>query len=470
MTPYTTSILNTILRKDLGCFIAKTFATVNPGSQYLNNWHIELIASKLEQVYRGKIRRLVINMPPRSLKSICVSVAWPAWILGNSPNARIMAASYSSTLSTKHSVDTRLVMLSDWYKSVFPSTIISQDQNEKNKFTTTERGFRFATSVGGTATGEGADFLIVDDPLNPVQAASNIMRQNVIEWFSQTFSTRLNNKKKGAIIVVMQRLHVDDLTGYLLKKRGWEVLSLPAIFDKSTTYSYCNNTKTTNIGEYLHHEREGKEEIELAKIELGSYGFSAQYQQSPILVKGGMVEKEWLKRFNLPENEIINTQNNIYQSWDTAIKSGNGNDYSVCTTWQEKDNAYYLLDLYQEKLEYPALKRTVTSLAQKYQPKAILIEDKASGQSLIQDLRITNKLPLIAIMPNSDKITRFARITPLFEAGIIFLPNSAKWLVDFEAQLLSFPNYSHDDIVDSISQFLNWISKNEGRKPKIRRC
>ncbi len=478
MKIYNETFRNAVLRKDFGSFIAKAFGSTDPNSEYLHNWHIDLIADRLEQVTAGKIKRLIINMPPRSLKSVCVSVAWPAWLLGNNPALRIMAASYSAGLSVKHSVDTRLILSSGWYGQVFPDTAITEDQNEKTKFVTTKRGFRFATSVGGTATGEGADILIVDDPHNPLQAASLLQRNHAIDWFDQTFSTRLNNKKQGAIVLVMQRLHVDDLTGHLLKKGGWEHLCLPAVFEKQMLYNYSKVTKKVSAGDYLHEGREGVEEIKRAKRELGSYGFAAQYQQNPVPVKGGMVEMGWIKRFGVGSLSLVvnrnsdndqppTTNHQRFQSWDTAIKSGSGNDYSVCTTWAVSEHKYYLLDVMAQRLEYPALKRACVSMAEKWNPSAILIEDKASGQSLLQDLRVATKFPMIAINPSADKITRFARITPLFEAGHVYLPDSASWLVDYESQLLGFPNITHDDMVDSTSQFLNWIrEKKEG--PRVR--
>jgi hypothetical protein len=388
MQKFNNKLRNAILRRDLSSFIAKVFTSTDPSAKYLPNWHIDLIADRLEKVASGKIKRLIINMPPRSLKSVCISVAWPAWLLGNKPDTRIMAASYSSTLSIKHSVDTRLVLASDWYRDVFPNTIICNDQNEKSKFVTTERGFRFATSVGGTATGEGADILIIDDPHNPLQAASELQRNHGIEWFNQTFSTRLNNKKKGSIVLVMQRLHVDDLSGHLIKKGGWEHLCLPAIAEKNIIYNYSIINKEINIGDFLHEGREGKEEIANAKRDLGSYGFAAQYQQQPVLVKGGMVELNWIKRYDIKPKEGL-----IIQSWDTAIKSGKTNDYSVCSTWLDAENGYYLLDVVAQRAEYPALKRMCISLAQKWNPNSILIEDKASGQSLLQDMRLATKFP-----------------------------------------------------------------------------
>ena len=213
---YNQRLLQAVLRNHFPSFVVKTFFTVSPGTKYLHNWHIDAIAEKLKQVMDGTITRLIINMPPRYLKSICVSVACPAWLLGKDPSKRIMVASYSQALSNKHSLDCRLLMNSQSYQDLFPWTRIAKGENQKSKFVTTKRGFRFATSTGGTATGEGGDILIVDDPQNPTKINSKSYRKNTIEWFEQTFISRLNNKKTGAIIIVMQRFHEEDLCGHLL--------------------------------------------------------------------------------------------------------------------------------------------------------------------------------------------------------------------------------------------------------------
>lgn len=471
---YSKQLNNAILRQDLASFIAKSLSTVSPGVEYLHNWHIDAIADKLEAAYRGDITRLLINIPPRYLKSVCVSVAWPAWILGKNPSARIIAASYSQILSVKHSLDCRLLLNSSWYKDIFPDTNLSNDQNEKNKFMTTNRGFRFATSVGGTATGEGGDFLIVDDPHNPLQAASDNQRENANDWFDQTFTSRLDNKKKGVIVVVMQRLHDKDLSGHILERNRnyWEYLNIPAIASEKINYYYTNTDKlicSRNSGDILHPEREGENELNRVKDELGSYAFAAQYQQSPIVKTGGMLEYGWLMRHNIDIKHFDKSGNEqIIQSWDAAVKAGKNNDYSVCTTWLVKPCGYYLLDMWHKKLEYPELKHMVINLAEKWHPNAILVEDKASGQSLLQDVKRDTSIPLIPIMPKQDKITRFSAVTALFEAGKVYLPNQSDWLTDYESQLLGFPNTFHDDMVDSTSQALSWIHNRKKTSPRVR--
>lgn len=286
-----------VIREDLSCFIAKSFATVTPGRRFLPNWHIDLIAEHLLACQRGEITRLIINMPPRSLKSVCVSVAWPAWLLGHDPAARIMAASYVQALANKHSMDCRLVMQSDWYKNLFPATQISREQNTKHKFVTTQRGMRLATSVFGTATGEGGTLLIADDPMNPLQAMGKKSREFIQNWFSHTFATRLDDKQKGVIVLVQQRLHVDDLSGHLLQRGGWEHLRLPAIAERRELFQLNGRVWLREEGQPLHPGREDRALIERARHELGSQHFNAQYQQAPLAASSEMVKLEWFGRF-----------------------------------------------------------------------------------------------------------------------------------------------------------------------------
>lgn len=440
--------INAILRNDLCAFIEKCFYTLEPAESFLFNWHIAEIAKKLEEIEQGKTKRLVINMPPRYLKSICISVGWVAWLMGQMPSRKIIVASHTSSISTKHSIDTRKIMQSEWYREVFPDVGFAPDQNEKHKFMTLDNGFRMATSVNSSITGEGADIIIVDDPLTPEQAYCSHMRASTARWFDQTLSTRLNNKKSGAIIVVGQRLHSDDLSGLLLKRGTWENLCLPAINDN---------------GELLHEQREGWDEINTIRADLGEYGFAAQYLQRPLKQEGGMVKPHWLKYYDvLPEGVV-------YQSWDTAIKTGENNDYSVCITFVETENGYYVADVFKDKLEYPSLKRKIVELYDKWKPDAVLMEDKASGQSLLQDLKSETKIPMLPIMPKLEKLQRFASVTPIMESGRLFLKKHTAWVALAEAEICAFPDSPNDDLVDSLSQFLNWVKQRSITKIGMRR-
>lgn len=454
----TTEFKKEILRHDLSAFIHKTFNTINPGVKYSHNWHIDLMAEYLKEVYNGNIKRLIINVPPRSLKSVCVSVAFPAWVLGNRPNSRVIVASYSELLSLKHSTDCRLTVSSEWFKNVFTDFELNPVQNEKHKFATTKNGYRFATSVGGSLTGEGGDILIADDPHNPQQVMSEKYRTKTLEWFSNTFVSRLNDKKNGAIIIVMQRLHPNDLVGHLLSKEDndWTLLSIPAIAEEDTFYSIGNFEKFRQKGDILHPSREGIKEINRIRKDMGSYIFSAQYQQKPVVKEGSMVKESWIKRYS----QTI-APSKIFLSFDTAIKAGAKNDPTVCTVWGEKENNLYLLEVYREWLEYPELKKKTIELIKKWNPELALIEDKASGQSLIQDLKKTIKTPIVGVKVIKDKITRFASVSPFFEAGRVFLPTDKDWLADYENELYCFPYCEHDDQVDSTSQFLEWYKNHE---------
>src|SRR3984893_11175384 len=217
------------LRRDLATFIHRTFQTVAPAQDYQFNWHIQALAWRLEQCATGTIKRLLITLPPRYLKSICASVAFPAWVLGHDPARRIICASYSENLASKHSADCRSVIEASWYRRVFPHTRLGSRKNAELNFETTAYGYRYATSVGRTLTGRGGNIIIVDDPRKPEDAMSESKRSAVNDWFYSTLYSRLDSKRDDVIIVIMQRLHVEDLAGYVLQKEPWVQLNLPAI-------------------------------------------------------------------------------------------------------------------------------------------------------------------------------------------------------------------------------------------------
>ena len=225
-------VLRNALKNEFYAFVEKTFQTVCPGQTFWPNWHLEAICHALERVAAGETKRLIILMPPRSLKSICASVALPAWLLGGDPTRRIICVSYSADLAAKHARDCRAVMTAPWYQGVFPSTRLDPTKSAETEFMTTQRGFRLATSTGGTLTGRGGNIMIIDDPMKPADAHSDARRLDLQQWYTNTLLSRLDDKNTGAIVLVMQRLHIDDLAGYLMDQEGWEVLSLPAIADR----------------------------------------------------------------------------------------------------------------------------------------------------------------------------------------------------------------------------------------------
>jgi predicted phage terminase large subunit-like protein len=454
MTAFDLRLFEALLRSDFRAFLHKVFITLAPGQVYVRNWHIEALAWQLERIRRGETRRLIINMPPRSLKSIAASVAFPAFVLGHDPSRRIICVSYSGDLAKKHSNDFRAVLESPWYRSTFPGTRVGPFKNSETEIELTARGFRLATSVGGTLTGRGGDIIVIDDPLKPDDALSDVKRSGANQWFTNTLLSRQDDKRTGAIIVVMQRVHIDDLTGFLLSQSDeWEVLSFPAIADSDQTIpTWAGRTYRRNLGEVLSPEREPIEILNDLKLQLGSDAFSAQYQQMPAPPGGAMVKRHWVVRYSElpPASERLFT----LQSWDTASKGGPDNDWSVCTTWiVSRKQKWYLLDVWRQRVDYPTLKASVQDLAKKWGARRILVEDTGTGTSLVQELqsRISG---IIAVKPEGDKVSRMAVASAKFEAGQVLLPERGSWLHDLEAELFVFPGSRHDDQCDSISQAL----------------
>ncbi len=445
-----------LLRQDFPSFLRKCFASVNPGEVFLPNWHLEAIAWHLEQVRRGAIRRLRIEVPPRSLKSVAASVAFPAFLLGHDPTRKIITASYSADLAAKHAADCRAVMRSAWYRRLFPQTRISPGKDQESNYQTAERGYRYATSIGGTLTGRGGDILIIDDPLKPEDAMSQARREAVNGWYSRTALSRLNNKAVNAIVLVQQRLHMDDLAGHVDGLEDWTVLRLPAIAEEDAVIPIGpGRVHHRRAGEVLHPAREPQAVLDALRRALGSATFSAQYQQRPVPADGELVRWSWFRRYAEapPRSSMV-----IHQSWDTASKPEEHHDYSVCTTWGVVGDALYLLDVDRQRLDFPSLKRRVIELARHWQPRTLLIEDKGSGTALIQQLRAeANGIVYpTAFVPREDKLTRLHAQSARIEAGHVHLPERAPWLDDLRTELAAFPQGRHDDQVDAISQFLAW--------------
>jgi predicted phage terminase large subunit-like protein len=442
-----------ILRTDFDSFLRRGLMTLNPGSRYLPNWHLRAIADRLERVRRGEITRLIINMPPRHLKSLTVSVAFPAFVLGHEPCRRIFAISYSSELSSKHAGDFRSIVESQWYRRAFPDMQIARSLEDD--VVTTARGFRKATSVHGTLTGLGGDIFIIDDPQKPVDAQSDTQRNGLNRWVANTLMSRLDNKETGIIIVVQQRVHLNDLSGYLMESGGWEVLSLPAIAEQDEIVAIGENEfHQRRAGEALHPELESLESLKELRRKIGSDVFTAQFQQLPAPPGGAMIRREWLRYYDqLPEC----TYARVIQSWDTAAKNGAMNDWSVCTTWMVMDDHYYLIDLIRDRFEYPGLKAAAISLAQRYRPQSILIEDASTGTALAQELKTIYFGGATTLVPiERDKIGRLYVNQAKFEAGLVLFPRGASFLPQLEAELLTFPQARNDDQVDSISQALSY--------------
>lgn len=445
-----------IKRSNLREFAKAAFEILMPGERLEWNWHLDAICHQLEQVMLGKVQRLIIEVPPRSLKSFLASVIFPAFCLGRNPSSKIIAASYSLDLAGKLANDCRALLRSDFYRSLFQTTEALLNKNTETEYLTSARGYRYSTSTGGTLTGRGGEIIILDDPLKPEDAQSDAKREAAHSWLKNTVFSRLNSKKTGAIILVMQRLHIDDPAGRLREQGGWTVLSLPAIAEVEAHIELGQGRVHTRApGDILHAAREPKHILDAIKRDIGTYNFSAQYQQEPVPPEGEIVKWGWFRFFErLPVGP-----RRVVQSWDIAIKPEDRHDYSVCTTWAIVGDQYYLLDLYRKRLAFPDLHRAVTDLARRWSAETLIIEDKASGTALIQQLKEKRQVGVpipIAYLPKEDKVTRMLAETPAIEAGHVHLQADAGWHGDLKTELVQFPNGRFDDQVDSISQFLSW--------------
>jgi len=377
-----------LLSQNLLAFTERAFYELHPNASFQDNWHLDVIASSLEACRRGELTRLILNKPPRYLKSHFVSVSFVAFVLGHNPAAKIICASYGQDLSNKHASDCRTVMNAPWYREVFPNTELESPGSSLQELVTTKHGFRLATSVGGVLTGRGADFIIIDDPLRSEEALSESRREAVNHWFDHTLYSRLDDKKRGRIIVVMQRLHADDLMGHVLAMEPWKAIRFPAIADEDEIHVFSTPRGVRRVkrraGEALHREREPLEVLAQIREVIGEYNFASQYQQDPMPLGGGLVKTAWFKTYttaDVPANFDL-----IFQSWDSANKPTELSDYSVCSTWGVREKHIYLLDVFRKRLGYPELKRAVRKQAEEFLPKIILIEDKGSGTQLIQEL------------------------------------------------------------------------------------
>jgi predicted phage terminase large subunit-like protein len=351
-------------------------------------------------------------------------------------------------------------MIRPWYRRIFPTRLAAHRQ-AVGEFLTTAHGYRLSTSNGGILTGRGADMILLDDPLKPEEALSNTRRQGTNDWFDNTLYSRLNDKRHGAIVIIMQRLHEDDLVGHVLAQEGWEVVRFPAIAEEDEVHEietiWGPQSFTRRRGEALHPEREPLETLEQLRRTLGEYNFAGQYQQTPAPLGGGLVKEEWFRRYEA--NELPESFDRVVQSWDTANKATELSDFSVCTTWGVKEKKLYLLGVLRKRLEYPDLKRAVREQQTMFNASVVLIEDKASGTQLIQELIVDGCHGVTSYKPECDKIMRLHAQTAAIENGFVFVPETAPWLAEYLHEITVFPKGKHDDQVDSTAQFLDWFKK-----------
>jgi predicted phage terminase large subunit-like protein len=409
------------------------------------------MAYKLSQVATGEVKRLIITVPPRNLKSICASVALPAWFLGHNPSERVVAVSYSSELSKTHANDFRLVVNDPLYQLVFPDMRVKRDTDRE--ITTTARGKRYATSLEGTLTGLGGNLFIIDDPLKLSDAQSQVIRERSIEWYRSTLVTRPDDKKAARIVVVMQRVHQEDLVGYLLQEGGFEVLNLPAIALKPSTYATGPNTSYwRRPAEILHPEHESADVLVDLKRTMGSMRFSAQYQQTPVPAGGTFIKRKWLKTYS-PSEISFQPRDRIVISWDIALSETQTGDSSAGVVLLNRGDKFYVLEVAKGQFPFGRLIAKILDMSKRYLGSTLLIEESPISLGLIQALR-ENNINVVTVKPTKDKESRVISQSALLEGGSVLFPERAEWLDALIGELLSFPGGRHDDQVDALVQGL----------------
>ena len=450
------------LRTDLYAFTKHVFKA-RKGADLKPAPHHAVICDALERVTAGYCPRLIINIPPRSGKTEIAVKSYIAWCMGNFPDSEFIHASYSKRLATTNTWETRSIMQHESYADVFGAATFRQDSNAKDEFRTSQGGIVYATGAEGTITGYGAgkmrdDFggaIIIDDPHKAGEGNSDTMRQNVIDWFSQTMESRANNKPHTPIIVIMQRLHEADLSGWLLgggNGEEWEHINIPAIVDDESFWP------------------EQFPMSELSRMEkANAYVFAGQYMQRPAPLGGGIFKDEWWQYYTATpviKHRVIFA--------DTAQKTGTQNDYSVFECWgYTETRRAVLLDLIRGKWEAPELLTQARAFWAKHKAtdgqgtlRSMKVEDKVSGTGLIQTLK-REGIPVLPIQRNVDKVTRAYDAAPYIESGNVLLPRDAPWLSDFLGEASGFPNATHDDMMDPMMDAVSEAQSNKGQ-PSIR--
>jgi len=463
------SPIETMTFRDYMNFI---WPVMEPDNPFIDGWHIGYMCEIFQAVADGELTRVLLNVPPRHMKSLTATVGWPTYMWTRKPSLEFMFASYASELATKHSVDRRDIIQSPQYRAKFGKRVrLKHGENLKTQFANTAGGSMKASPIGGQLMGFGGDILVVDDPHNATRVESDLEREAVITYFRKGLVTRLNDKKNGPIIVIMQRLHEHDLASHCIEM-GYEHFCLPSPAPERTTYVFplSGKTKTVEAGDPLWPEREDEEVLRRMEIEMGPYDFAAQYGQRPAPLAGGVYKKHWWRRYQEDPSVLIHTAKKIAIFLDAAMKAKQENDYSVFAWWaMTLEGQANLVDLDRDKLEYPDLKtrakahwERLKALRRRGLEIEFVVEDKSAGTSLIQDL-VREGIPVIDYNPGEpDKTARAKASSGYVKSGVfgipdaMAIPGAAIWVEPFVEEHGSFPKATHDDQVDTTSMMAHY--------------
>ena len=406
-------------------------------------------------------------MPPRSLKSFCISSALPAYLLGHDPSLEIVNISYGDTLVRAHTRIFRQIMHAPFFKKTFPDAVISSMKDNETESLTTKGGARLGVPMEGGITGRGGNMIIIDDPMKAQDAYSDTERERCYRNFTSTISTRVNNPATVRTIITMQRLHEDDLVGRLLAQGGFKHLNIPAIAMEEQTYktgSGPNDVHHVLPDDLMHPERLTNEFLEEQRQTMGTSAFSAQFLQNPVPEDGEMFKRDWVGRY--PGDPNPKNYGQIIQSWDTAIKTGVNHDYSACVTVGVRQGEVHVLDAIERKLPLHSLQVLAAEHAIKWGAHVVLVEDANLGTELARYLLRCIRAAVIPIVPKGAKELRVSTAAAQAQAGRLFLPKKPlPWLDSLERQMFGFPNAKNDDLVDALAQVLIWYA--QGGLPQI---
>lgn len=464
-------LLAALCRQNLSAFTQKSFNILEPATDYKHNWHVDCIAEHLQAVWDNEVQYLIINMPPRELKTHTTSISFPAWAMGKNPSIRFMLTSFKSSLAESMTRKARLLMKSDFYKFAFPETQIADDLDRQYYFETTMRG-QYYSSAMSSVTGVGCDIQILDDPINPDEALSDTIRSSTNETIRGTLFSRFNDPKKGRFVLNMQRLHEDDPTGNLLKEQGWYLLKLPAENRTSVSikYSLRGHNWELKPNELLNPDRLDREVLDRKLELLGEYNYSGQFLQEPIPIGGGELREEWLQYY---QYGAVNAKNmNIFILADPANEKKKTSDWSVfAVVGLGDDNNYYILDVIRDRLNPTERVDTLFMLHRKW--NALASKPPKVGYEKYGMMTDTHYIeekkkadayhfPLVELGGPQKKEDRIRRIIPDMQMGRWYVPYNMPYVdgdgrlfdivSEIKSEMRSFPRARFDDIMDCITR------------------
>ena len=459
--------LNEQARESFHAFQRRVLPLVTDVS-YVDADHIAIISHALQDVADGKVRRLLLATPPRHGKSYLSSIAFPAYVLGRNPSLRVITASYGSDLAYEFSGKCRQILQAPQYQAIFPGAKLRKALPPVDDLELTAGGRRFATSIGGTLTGMGADILILDDPIKAADAASQTVREGAFEWLKASAMTRFDKPAEGAVIVIMQRLHQDDVIGRLKAEGGWTLIELPARFDTKRTYKIPNDWDLTfSAGEILFPQRFNEAVLDELRKELGDAAFNAQYLQRPTPPGGHLFKLDRFGRVDLEVNHYRDQYEAFILSHDPGVSADPASDYSALTVWGVRGPDLFLLIAQRGRWTYKQQLERLTQYRKKCD--ALIVERAHIGIALLEDMATApeGQKGLFGFNPKFNKTARAETAAYLVEKGRLHLPREAPWLAAYEQELADFPHGGHDDWVDSTSQLTWKLMKDPPAKPKL---